>query len=104
MASVTLLAKPGDGVKEIQSMHTTVSAQDASKVEPEVKMPTDKMNSMLPKFNDAYEARKYYKERLALAFRIFAKYGFDEGVAGHITLRVSYAQSSGDGHGMVMRA
>jgi ribulose-5-phosphate 4-epimerase/fuculose-1-phosphate aldolase len=24
-----------------------------------------------------------------LAFRIFAKLGFDEGVAGHITLRVS---------------
>lgn len=27
------------------------------------------------------------KGRLAAAFRIFGKYGFDEGVAGHITLR-----------------
>jgi hypothetical protein len=42
-----------------------------------------------PKFNDPYDEREYQKGRLALAFRIFAKLGFDEGVAGHITLRVS---------------
>lgn len=42
-----------------------------------------------PQFNDLYEAREYLKGRLAAAFRIFAKWGFDEGVAGHITLRVS---------------
>jgi ribulose-5-phosphate 4-epimerase/fuculose-1-phosphate aldolase len=40
-----------------------------------------------PKFADKYEERQYLKERLALAFRIFAKLGFEEGVAGHITLR-----------------
>ncbi|KAF2149296.1 arad-like aldolase/epimerase [Myriangium duriaei CBS 260.36] len=40
-----------------------------------------------PKFDDPYEARKYWKGRHAAAFRIFAKFGFDEGVAGHITLR-----------------
>ena len=50
-------------------------------------------NSMMnfpgpPKFDDLYEERKYQKTRLALAFRIFAKLGYDEGVAGHITLRV----------------
>jgi len=39
------------------------------------------------KFEDKYEERDYQKGRLALAFRIFAKFGFDEGVAGHITLR-----------------
>jgi len=89
MASVTLLAQPGDSTKETPAMHTTVSAEDATKVEPAVKMPTDMMNAMLPKFDDPYKAREYYKGRLALAFRIFAKYGFDEGVAGHITLRVS---------------
>jgi len=38
-------------------------------------------------FTDKYEEREYQKGRLALAFRIFAKFGFDEGVAGHITLR-----------------
>ena len=41
-----------------------------------------------PQFNDPYKEREYQKGRLALAFRIFAKFGFDEGVAGHITLRV----------------
>lgn len=41
-----------------------------------------------PKFDDPYEARAYLKGRLAAAFRIFGKYGYDEGVAGHITLRV----------------
>jgi len=39
------------------------------------------------KFTDKYEEREYLKGRLALAFRLFGKYGFDEGVAGHITLR-----------------
>ncbi|BDD62990.1 hypothetical protein MAP00_007942 [Monascus purpureus] len=33
------------------------------------------------------EEREYLKTRLALAFRIFAKHGFEEGVAGHITVR-----------------
>ena len=40
-----------------------------------------------PKFKDKYEEREFLKGRLAAAFRIFGKYGFDEGVAGHITLR-----------------
>jgi hypothetical protein len=40
-----------------------------------------------PSFEDKYEERKYFKHRLALAFRVFAKSGFAEGVAGHITLR-----------------
>jgi hypothetical protein len=41
-----------------------------------------------PKFDDPYEERAYLKGRLILAYRIFAKLGYDEGVAGHITLRV----------------
>lgn len=40
-----------------------------------------------PQFDDPYKAREFQKGRLALAFRIFGKLGFDEGVAGHITLR-----------------
>lgn len=40
-----------------------------------------------PKFEDKYEEREYQKGKLAAAFRIFGKFGFDEGVAGHITLR-----------------
>lgn len=41
-----------------------------------------------PTFDDKLEERAYLKGRLAAAFRIFAKLGYDEGVAGHITLRV----------------
>lgn len=33
------------------------------------------------------EERLWRKQRLALAFRIFGRLGFDEGVAGHITVR-----------------
>lgn len=40
-----------------------------------------------PTFTDKHEERENLKGRLAAAFRIFGKYGFDEGVAGHITIR-----------------
>ncbi|KAH9887113.1 class II aldolase and Adducin domain-containing protein [Xylariomycetidae sp. FL2044] len=40
-----------------------------------------------PVFENPFDQREYLKGRLALAFRIFAKLGFDEGVAGHITVR-----------------
>lgn len=40
-----------------------------------------------PHFKSLDEARQYRKERLAGAFRLFARWGFDEGVAGHITAR-----------------
>lgn len=41
-----------------------------------------------PKFDDKLEERDYLKGRLAAAFRIFGQRGYDEGVAGHITVRV----------------
>lgn len=40
-----------------------------------------------PKFQSLEEERLYRKQHLAAAFRIFADRGFDEGVAGHISLR-----------------
>jgi hypothetical protein len=40
-----------------------------------------------PTFDSPHEERAYLKHRLALAFRIFAQFGFAEGVAGHITVR-----------------
>lgn len=40
-----------------------------------------------PVFANKYEERAYLKGRLALAFRLFSKFGFEESVAGHITLR-----------------
>ncbi|HMD46193.1 MAG TPA: class II aldolase/adducin family protein [Acidimicrobiales bacterium] len=38
-------------------------------------------------FDDPADERRYRKQRLAAAFRLFSKFGFDEGVAGHITAR-----------------
>ncbi|MDQ2900284.1 MAG: class II aldolase/adducin family protein [Acidobacteriota bacterium] len=40
-----------------------------------------------PAFATAEEERRHRKERLAAAFRLFSRFGFDEGVAGHITAR-----------------
>jgi len=41
----------------------------------------------IPVFENIEDERRHRKERLAAAFRIFGRYGFSEGVAGHITAR-----------------
>src|SRR3954463_13517114 len=40
-----------------------------------------------PSFSSVEEERLHRKQRLAAAFRLFSKFGFEEGVAGHITAR-----------------
>jgi len=40
-----------------------------------------------PTFKTREEERLHLKQRLAASFRLFAKFGYDEGVAGHITAR-----------------
>ncbi|PYH32267.1 aldolase [Aspergillus neoniger CBS 115656] len=40
-----------------------------------------------PTFDNIEDERAYQKQHLAVAFRVFARQGFDEGVAGHISLR-----------------
>jgi ribulose-5-phosphate 4-epimerase/fuculose-1-phosphate aldolase len=40
-----------------------------------------------PTFDTVEEERLHRKQRLAAGFRLFSKFGFDEGVAGHITAR-----------------
>jgi hypothetical protein len=40
-----------------------------------------------PVYKTVDEERRHRKECLAASFRLFAKFGFDEGVAGHITVR-----------------
>ena len=40
-----------------------------------------------PQFATVEEERLHRKQRLAAGFRLFSKFGFDEGVAGHITAR-----------------
>ena len=49
---------------------------------PEIKSLPAKMT-----FDDPADERLHRKQRLAAAFRLFSKFGFDEGVAGHITAR-----------------
>jgi len=41
----------------------------------------------IPEFDTVEEHRLHLKQRLAAAFRLFGRFGFDEGAAGHITAR-----------------
>jgi ribulose-5-phosphate 4-epimerase/fuculose-1-phosphate aldolase len=41
----------------------------------------------VPTFDSVEDERRYIKVRLAAAFRLFGRFGFSEGVAGHITAR-----------------
>jgi len=38
-------------------------------------------------FSDVAQERLHRKQRLAAAFRLFSRFGFDDGLAGHITVR-----------------
>ena len=53
-------------------------------------LPTDVKIAKTPEppvFQTVEDERLHRKQRLASAFRLFAKFGFSEGVAGHITAR-----------------
>ncbi len=41
----------------------------------------------MPTFDSVEDERRHVKQRLAAGFRLFAEFGFEEGVAGHITAR-----------------
>ena len=41
----------------------------------------------LPTFDSVEDERRHRKQRLVAAFRLFSRFGFDEGIAGHITAR-----------------
>ncbi len=58
-----------------ETQHAAISPQDAAHL------------PQPPQFKSPDEVRAYHKQRLAAAFRLFAKFGFGEGVAGHITAR-----------------
>jgi ribulose-5-phosphate 4-epimerase/fuculose-1-phosphate aldolase len=57
---------------------------NAEKRTPAVMLPPERLPKSFP--TPAAE-RLHLKQRLAAAFRLFAKFGYDEGVAGHITVR-----------------
>jgi ribulose-5-phosphate 4-epimerase/fuculose-1-phosphate aldolase len=48
---------------------------------------SDRTPHSYPEFTDVEDERRHRKQRLAAAFRLFGRFGFDEGVAGHITAR-----------------
>jgi ribulose-5-phosphate 4-epimerase/fuculose-1-phosphate aldolase len=50
-------------------------------------MNLDDQDSALPQLDSVEEVREDRKNKLAAALRLFGKFGFDEGVAGHITVR-----------------
>jgi hypothetical protein len=41
----------------------------------------------VPQFDDPYKKRQWQLEHMAGAFRVFARKGFTEGTAGHISVR-----------------
>jgi ribulose-5-phosphate 4-epimerase/fuculose-1-phosphate aldolase len=50
-------------------------------------MASDRSPHRFPRFDSVEDERRHRKQRLAAAFRLFGRFGFDEGVAGHITAR-----------------
>jgi ribulose-5-phosphate 4-epimerase/fuculose-1-phosphate aldolase len=50
-------------------------------------MNMDSAEQMIPQPEGVEEIRQDRKNKLAAALRLFGKFGFDEGVAGHITVR-----------------
>ncbi|MFC0600128.1 class II aldolase/adducin family protein [Streptomyces palmae] len=51
-------------------------------------IPVDQLRFALPPRHESVEAeRRHRMERLAAALRLFGRYGLDEGVSGHITVR-----------------
>lgn len=46
-----------------------------------------KLSFSPPTFASPADERLHRKQRLAATFRLFAKFGYDEGVAGHVTVR-----------------
>jgi ribulose-5-phosphate 4-epimerase/fuculose-1-phosphate aldolase len=50
-------------------------------------MTSERLPHSFPKFGSIEEERRHRKQRLAAAFRVFGRLGFDEGTAGHISAR-----------------
>jgi ribulose-5-phosphate 4-epimerase/fuculose-1-phosphate aldolase len=50
-------------------------------------MASDRTPRAFPKFSTVEDERRHRKQRLAAALRLFGRFGFDEGAAGHITAR-----------------
>lgn len=87
--SIAELETVGDGVSINKSNHGSserpaaveIAAMGRAKDGRELKL------RVQPKFENPADERLYRKQHLAAAFRVFADRGFDEGIAGHISVR-----------------
>jgi ribulose-5-phosphate 4-epimerase/fuculose-1-phosphate aldolase len=70
-----------EGGRSPEALRRRVPAIEEEIVPEIVDLPSDM------KFDSPEQERTYRKQRLAAGFRLFSKFGFDEGVAGHITAR-----------------
>ncbi|MFK4107830.1 class II aldolase/adducin family protein [Streptomyces sp. NPDC002176] len=51
-------------------------------------IPRDQLSLRAPRiYEDVTEERRHRQESLVIAFRLFGRFGFEEGIAGHITAR-----------------
>jgi hypothetical protein len=66
---------------------TTVEEPSQVQVIGKTKHGKDLKIRQYPIFKSLEDERLYRKQHLAAAFRVFADRGFDEGVAGHISVR-----------------
>lgn len=79
--------------KTLTTTHPTLTLESEAPKEP-THLPTPSENKLpkkrkVPVFTDKYEERKWAKAQMAAAFRVFAKLGFADGCAGHVSLRGS---------------
>ncbi|KAI0472674.1 arad-like aldolase/epimerase [Xylariaceae sp. FL0804] len=88
MSATATITKPASAGKE-----TPAAKEETQPVVQQVQVVgTTKSGKKLnirtyPKFDTLEEERLYRKQHLAAAFRVFADRGFDEGIAGHISVR-----------------
>ena len=54
---------------------------------PHAPQPLPSISLVPPAFDSVEAERQHRKERLAGVYRIFSRFGFEEGVAGHVTVR-----------------
>lgn len=71
---------------DVAAVPATVFPPSIERVRNRTPQRRDWFDQLPPRIGQEAE-RQYRKQRLAVAFRLFARYGFDQGLAGHITAR-----------------
>jgi ribulose-5-phosphate 4-epimerase/fuculose-1-phosphate aldolase len=91
MATTTVTETKVDNSNIVNEKVEAISKTENDSFFEEVHFLGDKAGKVVirspPRFTNIEDQRTYQKQHLAVAFRVFARQGFDEGVAGHISLR-----------------